>query len=265
MNTLDMFKLNGKTALVTGCRRGIGLAMAVSLAEAGADIVGVSATLAPEGEEVARQVRDAGRTFRGYACDFSDRSCRTISSPRSNATCRRSTSSSITPAPFFASPPLSIPTNTGTKLSKPTSARILLSRESSAKRCSLGAAAKSSSPRRCSAFRAGSPSPVMPPPRVGSRRWSKPSPTSGPAKASTSTRLRPAISAPTIPKPCETIRPEAPRSWPASPPTAGANPKISKARPFSSHPPPRIMCTEPFCSWMVAGWAGESSEGKPTR
>ncbi|HEX3356776.1 MAG TPA: SDR family NAD(P)-dependent oxidoreductase [Tepidisphaeraceae bacterium] len=70
---MDMFALKGKTALVTGCRRGIGLAMAVGLAEAGADIVGVSATLAADGEAVGQQVRAAGRTFKGYACDFSDR------------------------------------------------------------------------------------------------------------------------------------------------------------------------------------------------
>jgi 2-dehydro-3-deoxy-D-gluconate 5-dehydrogenase len=73
MKTLQMFDLRGKTALVTGCRRGIGLAMAVGLAEAGADIIGVSATLANEGEEVAAKVRETGRSFRGYTCDFSDR------------------------------------------------------------------------------------------------------------------------------------------------------------------------------------------------
>ncbi len=73
MKTLEMFDLKGKTALVTGCRRGIGMAMAVALAEAGADIVGVSATLAADGEEVGKQVRATGRNFRAYACDFSDR------------------------------------------------------------------------------------------------------------------------------------------------------------------------------------------------
>jgi len=73
MNVNQMFNLSGKIALVTGCRRGIGLAMAVGLAEAGADIVGVSATLRGEDEQVSRQVRAAGRSFRGYSCDFSDR------------------------------------------------------------------------------------------------------------------------------------------------------------------------------------------------
>src|SRR5437868_5697455 len=61
MNTLEKFNLKGKTALVTGCRRGIGMAMAIGLAEAGADIVGVSATLASDGEEVGKKVRETGR------------------------------------------------------------------------------------------------------------------------------------------------------------------------------------------------------------
>ena len=46
MSVLNQFSLTqAKTALVTGCKRGIGKAMACALAEAGADIVGVSATL----------------------------------------------------------------------------------------------------------------------------------------------------------------------------------------------------------------------------
>jgi len=69
----DLFSLEGKTALVTGCRRGIGKAMAAALASAGADIVGVSASLEPEGSAVEKAVQDAGRSFSGYACDFSDR------------------------------------------------------------------------------------------------------------------------------------------------------------------------------------------------
>jgi 2-dehydro-3-deoxy-D-gluconate 5-dehydrogenase len=77
MSILDQFKLNGKVAVVTGCRRGIGLGMAVALAEAGADIVGVSASLEASGSEAEKQVRAAGRSFRAYSCDFSDRAALT--------------------------------------------------------------------------------------------------------------------------------------------------------------------------------------------
>lgn len=73
MSILDTFKLVGKTALVTGCKRGIGKAMAIALAEAGADIVGVSATLETRGSEVEQAVRATGRDFKAYTCDFSQR------------------------------------------------------------------------------------------------------------------------------------------------------------------------------------------------
>ncbi|MBI4875529.1 MAG: SDR family oxidoreductase [Acidobacteria bacterium] len=73
MSVLDLFRLDGKTALVTGCRRGIGKAMAIALAEAGADIVGVSRTLEAAGSEIEKEVLARGRKFRGYACDFKDR------------------------------------------------------------------------------------------------------------------------------------------------------------------------------------------------
>jgi 2-deoxy-D-gluconate 3-dehydrogenase len=70
---LDRFRLNGKTALVTGCKRGIGKAVAIAFAEAGADIIGVSRTLEPSGSEVELAVLNAGRRFKAYACDFRDR------------------------------------------------------------------------------------------------------------------------------------------------------------------------------------------------
>jgi 2-deoxy-D-gluconate 3-dehydrogenase len=70
LNALDQFKLDGKTALVTGCTRGLGLAMAVALAEAGADIIGVSRSLEAGESAVEKQILAAGRKFRGYAADF---------------------------------------------------------------------------------------------------------------------------------------------------------------------------------------------------
>lgn len=42
---LETFSLKGKTALVTGCKRGIGKTMTEGLTEVGADIIGVSANL----------------------------------------------------------------------------------------------------------------------------------------------------------------------------------------------------------------------------
>ena len=44
--------------------------MAEALAQAGADIVGVSATLEAEGSELEKRVRGAGRAFTGLAADF---------------------------------------------------------------------------------------------------------------------------------------------------------------------------------------------------
>ena len=71
---IDRFRLDGKTALVTGCKRGIGKTMAVALAEAGADIIGVSTSLEAAGSDVEKEVRARGRQFKGYGCDFSQRS-----------------------------------------------------------------------------------------------------------------------------------------------------------------------------------------------
>ncbi len=66
------FDLSGRLAVVTGCRRGIGLAMATALAAAGADIIGVSANLEVAGSETQRQVEALGRSFVGHRTDFSD-------------------------------------------------------------------------------------------------------------------------------------------------------------------------------------------------
>ena len=70
---LDLFRLDGKLALVTGCSRGIGKSIALALAEAGADIIGVSRTLAASGSDVEEEVIARGRSFKGYACDFAQR------------------------------------------------------------------------------------------------------------------------------------------------------------------------------------------------
>ncbi|WP_430928742.1 SDR family NAD(P)-dependent oxidoreductase [Polaribacter marinivivus] len=70
---LNTFSLEGKTALVTGCKRGIGKAMAIGLAEAGANIIGVSASLELENSDVEKEVKSRGKDFKAFQCDFSDR------------------------------------------------------------------------------------------------------------------------------------------------------------------------------------------------
>lgn len=73
MSILNSFSLEGKTAIVTGCKRGIGKGMAIALAEAGADIIGVSASLELEGSAIEKEVTALGKKFTAYQCDFSDR------------------------------------------------------------------------------------------------------------------------------------------------------------------------------------------------
>lgn len=64
---LDQFKLDGRVALVTGARRGLGQAMALALAEAGADIAGLDVSFP---DETQAQVEALGRRFCRVACDL---------------------------------------------------------------------------------------------------------------------------------------------------------------------------------------------------
>jgi 2-dehydro-3-deoxy-D-gluconate 5-dehydrogenase len=69
---MTAFDLTGKLAVVTGARRGIGRAMARALAEAGADVIGVSANLEESGSAVEKDVLAAGRSFEAIRTDFAD-------------------------------------------------------------------------------------------------------------------------------------------------------------------------------------------------
>ena len=72
MSILDLFKLDGKTALVTGASRGLGQGMAIGLAEAGADIVAMCSR-GGSLVETEKAARAAGRSFTACRCDLQDR------------------------------------------------------------------------------------------------------------------------------------------------------------------------------------------------
>jgi len=64
---LDLFRLDGKVALVTGARRGLGLGIAAALAQAGADVFGVgTGDMAP----CMAAVESAGRRFASIKADL---------------------------------------------------------------------------------------------------------------------------------------------------------------------------------------------------
>jgi 2-deoxy-D-gluconate 3-dehydrogenase len=67
------FKVENKVALVTGCSSGIGMAIAIELAQSGADIIGVAVDLPETGSDVAKAVEAAGKKFYPYVADFSNR------------------------------------------------------------------------------------------------------------------------------------------------------------------------------------------------
>ncbi len=67
MNILDAFKLDGKVALVTGARQGLGQGMATALAEAGADIIGLDWT---ESDQTGEIVKGLGHRYYPILCDL---------------------------------------------------------------------------------------------------------------------------------------------------------------------------------------------------
>ena len=67
------FRVDNKIAVVTGCSSGIGMDIAIELAQSGAEIIGVAIDLPETGSEVSKAVEAAGKKFYPYVADFSNR------------------------------------------------------------------------------------------------------------------------------------------------------------------------------------------------
>lgn len=68
----DLFSLKGKTAICTGGTGGLGLSMAIALAEAGADIVSIQKKSDPRASMLAEGVKECGRQLKVFEADVAD-------------------------------------------------------------------------------------------------------------------------------------------------------------------------------------------------
>jgi NAD(P)-dependent dehydrogenase (short-subunit alcohol dehydrogenase family) len=71
MNVIELFRLDGKVAIVTGGSRGLGFWMAEALAEVGANVVMCARKLEPC-EESAKAIREIGVRSLAVGCDVTD-------------------------------------------------------------------------------------------------------------------------------------------------------------------------------------------------
>ncbi len=71
MSVTDLFRLDGKAAIVTGAGRGIGAEIARTYAGAGANVL-LAARTQEQLDAVAAEVRAAGREAVAVACDVND-------------------------------------------------------------------------------------------------------------------------------------------------------------------------------------------------
>ena len=72
MTYKELFDVRGKTALVTGARKGIGFAIASALAEHGANLIVVSSQQT-DNDELSKVAAKSGVTYTTFACDFRSR------------------------------------------------------------------------------------------------------------------------------------------------------------------------------------------------
>ncbi|PBD01955.1 short subunit dehydrogenase [Streptomyces sp. Ag82_O1-15] len=255
---MTAFDLTSRLAVVTGARRGIGRAMARALAAAGADVIGVSASLEESGSAVEKDVLAVGRSFEAIRTDFADPEAvraldadlagreRPVDILINNAgTIRRAPAVEHTDADWA----LVLQVN--------LTAPFALTRAVGGSMLARGGG-KVIFTASLLSFQGGITVPSYTAAKHGIAGLTKPWPPSGPRTAWTSTPSLPATSPPTTPRPSRTTRSAAAPSWTVSPPDAGATPPTGLLGDAEqAHQPERVGALGRFVDDAVLSQAAQ--------
>jgi NAD(P)-dependent dehydrogenase (short-subunit alcohol dehydrogenase family) len=227
---LDQFRLDGRVALVTGARQGLGQGFATALAEAGADVAGLDRA---DVDETGGLVAGMGRRFKPILCDLRaasvadlNRVVEEVAAELGRLDILVNNAGIIRRAPALEFSEADwddvLHINLKALFFMAQAAAKVMAKQGGGKIVNVASMLS---------------------------RW----PTSGPNTTSTSTRLRPATWRPTTPPRCAPTRPARPPSWTASRPAGGGPPPICRGRSSSWRRRRPITCTAPSCRWTAAG------------
>jgi NAD(P)-dependent dehydrogenase (short-subunit alcohol dehydrogenase family) len=239
---LESFQLNGKNALVTGSSRGLGAAIAIALAQAGAN-VGCHGRSA-DGKTISERIRQLGRKSFYLAGDMASPDFHTaligktiedlgsIDILVNNAGTIRRAPAAEFPQNYWDEV-IAVNLTSVFRLSQ-LAGRDMLKREQKA---------RSSTLLRFFHFKVELRFQRTPPPKAGWRSSPELWPTSGRRRVSTSMRSRRVIWPPITQLRCDRMLSAAVKSWRGFRPAAGENHPTLPAQPFFSARPPATTCT----------------------
>ncbi len=251
MGILEAFKLDGKVALVTGARQGLGQAMAVGLAEAGADVIGLDRD---ESEQTGQAIRSLGRKYHPVVCDLRQASAADLQAVMAEALTSMANGGMLrldillnNAGIIRRAPALDFSESDWDDVIQVNLRSVFFLSQAVARLMAPRRAGKIINIASMLSFQGAWPGSDAP--------WR----TNGPNTESMSMPSLPVIWRPITPPHCGPTPGGRPRSWSASQPDAGAYPTISKGWWCSwllRHP---ITCMEQLSRSMAAGSRAENS------